>query len=133
MSNLKVLVDPEKPIRDWLRSQSIEGVDGRVYVDLPTDVTYPAVSLALVDGGIAPGEAPTANCLVSFSVWAPTRVVTQAAAWSLVSILESLRFVHLDSTLDCLGAQVVTGPVPRTEPDGFNRFVIDAALHVRPR
>jgi len=127
MTNAAVFVDVEQPIRDWLRGQSVTGVGARCYVGLPQGVTYPAISLALLDGGIDLGEAPIANALVSFSVWAATRPEAQAAAWSLVSKIQSLRTV-LMSTAICQTAQVTAGPTPRTEPDGFERFVIDAVF-----
>lgn len=125
-----VFVDVEQPVRDWLRDQSIVGVDDRVFIDLPNGVTYPCVSLALVDGGIDPSEAPVANALFSFSAWADDRPAAQAAIWSLVEILQTLRYADLQ-TLACYGAQIEVGPTPRPDPDGFPRFTLDARLALR--
>lgn len=124
-------VDCERPIRDWLRTANVGGIGSRVYVGLPTDVTYPALDMSLVDGGIDPGEAPVANALISFSAWADTRPAASEVIWALVDLLHSSRYVVLDSTLRLLGVRIVTGPIPRYDADGFHRFILDAALAVR--
>ncbi len=130
MTNAAVYVDVEKPIRDWLRGQSVTGVGARVYVDLPNGVTYPAISMALLDGGIDTSEAPIANALLTFSVWAESRTEAQAAAWSLVSKIQSLRYASM-TTAVCQTAQVSLGPIYRPDPDGFARFVLDAVFSMK--
>lgn len=121
----------EAPVRDWLRGEAIAGIDARVYLGLPTDATYPAIEVTLLDGGIAAGETPVANAAFSFSVWAGSksdRATVDAAAWALASLLQSTNRADLDDGLRLMGAQLILGPVPRFDPDGLPRYVIDAAL-----
>jgi hypothetical protein len=130
VSTLTAFTSVEQPVRDWLRTQAITNISTRVYVGLPSDATFPAVEVTLLDGGIQAGEAPVANAMFSFSVWGSleTRTETTAAAFALASLLHTLRAVDLDDDLVLHSAQVVLGPVPRFDGDGTPRYVIDAAL-----
>lgn len=126
-------VDVERPIRDWVRDQNLDDIGERVFVGLPTGATFPAISMTLVDGGVLPGDAPVADCLVQFSVWSDSpqgRSTVQPIAWALVALLQATNHASLDG-LVLLGARVITGPVPRFDPDGTPRYVIDAAMTVR--
>lgn len=126
-------VDVERPIRDWLRDLTVAGADDRIYVGVPTGATYPLIGMELVDGGVQPGDAPVADALIQFSVWgnsAQDRAAVQACAWALVAILQATNHAILDG-LVLLGARVVTGPVPRFDPDGTPRYLVDGALTVR--
>lgn len=121
----------EQPVRDWLRTVALDGIDDRVYVGLPTDATYPAIEVTLIDGGIATGETPVANAAFSFSVWAGTkadRTVVADAAWALASLLQSTNRAELDDGVRLMGAQITLGPVPRFDADGLPRYMLDAAL-----
>ncbi len=134
MSSTTLFADVEKPVRDWLRDQALSGVSDRVYVGLPNDATFPALEVALVDGGVQPGEAPIADVLFSFSVWAgdvSQRTTVAAVAWALASLLQSTTHADLTGGLTLLGARVLVGPVPRFDPDGTPRYLLDAALTVR--
>lgn len=131
-----VLVDVERPVRDWLRGVSLTDLGARVYVGLPTEVTYPALDVLLLDGGIQPGEAPLAEALFTFSVWgdrATPRTTVSGVAWALASLLQATNYAVLDSTLVLMGARIVLGPVPRFDPDGTPRYLLDAALTVKVR
>jgi hypothetical protein len=126
-------VDVERPVRDWLRTQSVTGLAERVYVGVPSGATYPLLGMELIDGGVQPGDAPVADALIQFSVWGNTaadRTAVQAAAWALVAVLQATNHAVLDG-LVLLGARIVTGPVPRFDPDGTPRYLIDAALTLR--
>ena len=121
----------EGPVRDWLRTENLTGIGARVYVGLPTDATFPAIEVTLLDGGIRPGEVPHAHALFSFSVWAgdkSDRVAVSDAAWALASLLQSTNYADLDDGLRFMGAELQLGPVPRFDPDGLPRYVVDAAL-----
>lgn len=123
-------VDVERPVRAWLRS-NLTSASGRVFLALPERCAYPALEMSLVDGGIDPSEAPVANALFQFSAWSNRRDEAADLAWALVDLLHGARTVTLDATLTLLGAQVVTGPVFRPDPDKFSRYIVDAALAVR--
>ena len=128
-----LFVDVESPVRDWLRTESVPFVEDRVYIGLPNGVTFPALEMMLMDGGIEPGEAPVANALFSFSVWgedasAASRSAAKAGAWALVSLFVSTNHADLDDGLTLMGVRIVTGPTPRYDPDGTPRYQIDAAL-----
>lgn len=131
--SLTLFTSVEAPVRDWLRTQSLPGVDARVYVGLPSDATFPALELTMIDGGVQPGDAPVANVMFSFSVWGSgttgvARTQASATAWALASLLLSTNHAALDGTLVLRGAQIVLGPQPRYDADGTPRYVIDAAL-----
>jgi hypothetical protein len=86
-----------------------------------------------MDGGIQPGEAPVANALFTFSVWgadtsAAAKSAAKAGAWALASLFLSTNHADLDDGLTLMGVSIVTGPVPRYDPDGTPRYQIDAAL-----
>lgn len=132
MTATGLFVDVETPVRDWLRTVNLSGIGERVYVGLPAGATLLALEVSLLDGGITAGEAPVADTQFSFSVWGEKsqRAAAASAAWSLVSVLHSVRSTPL-STLTLLGARVVLGPVPRFDPDGTPRYLLDAALTVR--
>ena len=123
----------EGPVRDWLRTASLPGVEDRVYVGLPGDATFPAVEVTLIDSGIQPGEAPVAHAMFSFSVWAAgatgaQKTAAAAAAYALASLLLSTNHADLDDGLVLMGSEIVLGPLPRTDPDGTGRYQLDAAL-----
>lgn len=124
--------DVERPVRDWLRSVNLDDVGTRVYVGLPGDATLPAIEVGLVDGGVQPGEAPYTSTLFQFSIWGTKdqRTTIAGIAWALVSLLQSTDYADL-TTLKLFSAVIVTGPVPRYDPDGSPRYVIDAALTLR--
>lgn len=131
MTSLTAFVSVEQPVRDWLRTQSLD-VAARVYAGLPSDATFPAVEQTLLDGGIPRGEAPVADAYFSFSVWGTKalRAETSDAAWQLASLLHTVRHADLGDGLVLLGAQIVLGPQPRFDADGTPRYVIDAVLTV---
>lgn len=121
----------EAPVRDWLRTVALTGIGARVYVGLPTDATFPAIEVTLLDGGVMPGEAPVANAMFSFSVWAgdkSDRTTVASAAWALASLLQSTVTTDLGGGVRLLGCQVVLGPIPRFDADGLPRYMVDAAL-----
>lgn len=130
-----VFVDVERPVRDWLRTQAITNIGARVYIGLPSDASFPALEITLLDGGIQPGETPLADALFSFSAWGENPDTEspdiQDAIWSLAALLQSTNHAALDSTLVLMGAQIVLGPVPRIDDDGTPRYLLDAALTVR--
>lgn len=130
---LTAFTNVERPVRDWLQSQSITGIGARVYVGLPNDATLPAIEQTLIDGGVAPGEAPIANAFFSFSAWGagtsgPERIAAETAAWALASLLQTTNYAALDDDLRLFGAQIVLGPTPRFDADGTPRYVVDAVL-----
>lgn len=130
-----VLVDVEQPVRDWLRAQALVNVAARVYVGIPTDATYPAIDVQLLDGGIQVSATPLAVPLFSFSVWGNTRAhraQVKETGWALADLIQGTDYAELDG-LALLSAQVVLGPRPQYDDDGTPRYVIDAALTVRVR
>jgi hypothetical protein len=130
---LKVMPDVEGPIRAWVRSLSLTDVDSRVFLGLPERCTFPAVEMTLIDGGFQTGLAPLADVVVSFNVWGGTRQQAASITWALGSAIESLASgTTFDSTLAGMGGSVVTGPLFRPDPDNRPRYLLDAAITVRP-
>lgn len=127
-----LFVPLERPVRDYISGLSL-GQAG-TYVGLPSDALFPAIEVVLLDSGIAEGQAPQANAAFSFNVWAAgatgaEREAAAAVAYKLASHLQSTEFASLSSgALSFLGAAVSLGPVPRHDPDGRARYVLDAAL-----
>ena len=134
MTQAKTLPDVEGPIRAYLRALAITGIGTRVFLGVPERATYPLVDMTLLDGGVQPGESPLAAVYVSCSVWGGARQATAAAAWDLVSKLESTASgTPFGLTLVCMGASVVLGPLWRPDPaDGRPRYIVDAQITVRP-
>jgi hypothetical protein len=130
------LVDVERPVRDWLRTQSL-AVDERVYIGVPAGATYPAIDMTLIDGGVLPGDFSLAAPSFSFSVWGDgpnaDRPALASCAWALADLLHTTNYAVLDSTLVLVGAVIQTGPLPRFDPDGTPRYLLDAALTVKVR
>ncbi len=128
------LVDVERPVRDWLRGRSL-AVGSRVYIGIPSGATYPCIDMMLIDGGVQPGSTPLASPSFSFSVWGDgpnaDRPALAACAWALADLLRSTDYAVLDSTLVLTGAVIQTGPLPRFDPDGTPRYLLDAALTVK--
>lgn len=133
MTATDLFVDVETPVRDWLRTQGLNGVSERVYVGLPAGAVLPAIEVTLLDGGITASEAPVADASFSFSVWGERtqRPTVASVAWALASLLHTVRTTDLSTTLALLGARVTLGPVPRFDADGTPRYLLDAALTVR--
>jgi len=128
-----VLVDVEQPVRDWLRTMNLTGVGSRVYVGIPTGAAYPLLDVQLLDGGIQPSATPLAVPLFTFSVWGDNRSqrgTVKDAAWALADLLQDVGAATLTGCV-LLDAQVVLGPVPRFDPDGAPRYLLDAALTIR--
>lgn len=126
--------DVERPVRDWLRTESLDGIGQRVYLGVPGDATYPLIDISLVDGGVQPGDTPLAVPLFQFSVWGDgpnaDRASLQAIAWALVGVLQATNYAASgDAAL--MGVEVVSGPVPRYDPDGTPRYVIEAAIAMK--
>jgi hypothetical protein len=133
MSSTSLFVDVEEPVRDWLRSASVPVIEERFYIGLPAGATFPACEMALMDGGVQPGEAPLANALFTFSVWgadasAASRASAKAGAWALASLFLSTNHASLSDGLTLMGVSIVTGPTPRYDADGTPRYQLDAAL-----
>jgi hypothetical protein len=128
------LVDVERPVRDWLRGQSL-AVGERVYIGAPRDAVYPLIDMMLLDGGVMAGDTPMASPSFTFSVWGDSpnadRPALAACAWALADLLRSTNHAVLDSTLVLTGAVIQTGPLPRFDPDGTPRYLLDAALTVK--
>ncbi len=134
MTNAVTFVDTEGPVRNWLQTQAIDGIGTRVFLGLPTRCTFPALDVALLDGGIQPGETPLADALFTFSAWGGTRIQAAAAAYSLCSrLLSTPAGTALGSTLVFMGAQITLGPVFQPDDDGKPRYIVDAAITVRAR
>lgn len=127
--NTATYVDVEGPVRAWLRGLNLNDVGARVFIGLPERNAFPAISLALIDGRLDAGEAPLANPVITFSVWGGSRSQAAAIVWALCSAIGSVRSVDLTS-LRLMGAEVITGPVFRPDPDGKPRYVVDAAFAV---
>lgn len=127
--NTAVYVDVEGPIRAWVRALNLTDIDSRVFIGLPERNAFPAISLALIGGNVDSGEAPLANPEISFSVWGGSRLQASTIAWALCSAIASIRSVDL-TTLRVMGAEVISVPNFRPEPDGKPRYVVDAAFAV---
>lgn len=127
-------VDVERPVRDWLRTADLDGIDQRVYLGVPERATYPLVDIALVDGGVQPGPTPLAVPLFQFSVWGdgPTadRATLQGIAWALVALLQGTDYAASDGSA-LMGIELISGPVPRYDPDGTPRYLLEAAIAMK--
>lgn len=137
MTNAKTFVDVEKPVRDWLRAQSLTGIGTRVFLGLPERCAYPAADISLIDGGIMAGtETPLADCRFTMSVWGGARPATAAASWELASALENMTpGTALDAPTTCygMGGRVILGPLYRPDPnDNKPRYILDFVVTVRP-
>lgn len=126
------------PLRDWLRSQSVAGVDTddenreQVYVGgLPTGTTGGSIVLFRV-GGITDG--PIERPLIQFDVRAGTGSAAEAIAAALLALLESTpASTALTSTLHFMGVASVTDPIwSPDQPGDTPRYVITVELAVKP-
>lgn len=122
------------PLRDWLRTQNIAGVDAsgdQVYAGgLPTGTTGGSIVLFRV-GGITDGaiERP----LIQFDVRADTGSAAEALAAALLTLLESTQAsTALTSTLHFMGVASVTEPIwSPDQPGDTPRYVITVELAVK--
>jgi hypothetical protein len=127
-------VDVERPVRDWLRTAALSGIDSRVYLGVPERATYPLIDVTLVDGGVQPGTTPLAVPRFQFSVWGdgPTadRETLQGIAWALVALLKATDYA-LSGSVALMGVDGITGPLVRYDPDGTPRYLIEAAVAMK--
>lgn len=99
MSEAATIVDPSTDLRDWLRGQAVAGLAARVYIDgFPKGVTLPACAFSRIGGPIV---SPIDQGLYAFEVRAATAPAVKAAAYALVSLLESTGRTDLGDVVFC--------------------------------
>lgn len=129
----RTFVDPLGPVKSWLATQSISGCSTRVYIGDPERATTPYVALMLVDGPTDPGDAPVAFPRIQACAQADTELAAATAIWDLIGKAEGIDpGTRLDSTLVCLGARRVLGPIPRLDEAG-PRYLADLEFTVVAR
>lgn len=119
------------PLRDWLRTQSISGVAGQVYVGgLPTGTTGGSIVLFRV-GGITDGAIDLP--LIQFDVRAATGSAAEVIAAALLTLLESTpASTPLTSNLHFMGAASVADPIwSPDQPGDTPRYVLTVELAIK--
>jgi hypothetical protein len=122
------------PLRDWLRTQNVAGVDGsgdQVYAGgLPTGTTGGSIVLFRVGGQT---DGPIERPLIQFDVRAATGSAAEAIAAALLALLESTQAgTALTSTLHFMGCASVTEPIwSPDQPGDTPRYVITVELAVK--
>lgn len=132
MSTL-TFVDPLGPIKAWLTTQvGTTGATGGTHIGNPTRMTKPALALDLIDANLDGSDSPLAHPRVQIAVQAAKEGDAADVVWPLISLLESIGTVDLDSTLRCVGCRLVLGPIGRHE-EQRSRYVTEFEFSVVAR
>lgn len=84
-----VLPDVEGAVRDALRADDdvTALVDERVFFGVPSNPTWPLITVQRVGGGDDPGEAPIDLALVQIDCWGAER--NKAQAWAVAAAVRA--------------------------------------------
>lgn len=131
--------DTEGALRSWLREQEqlTDLVAKRIFLGVPTNATFPLISIQQVGGGPQAGEAPVEDALIQFDCWAYGReghwnkVQLAEVKNVLTGLLQAMNNVALDSSTTGYGAKVLSVVATTDQPDGRPRYIVTAQVTAR--
>ena len=127
-------------LRTWLRTQTDDLLDGRVFFHFTPATKFPAMRIYEAGGGPDGGEAPVENLRVALDIWGGAIRGPSNGGGTYADVVAIVRRLKsrlhelsgpIGSTTFVLNADV-TGVVPATDPDGgAPRQIVTASLTVR--